>query len=135
MTLSQKQELIAIDQGWILKEKLFHNGSWKHVPTWVEAKYYEGKEPTYTMAGQVIGATPPRYFSDLNVIQEVVLKIPGWGLFGTEWMKSPALEYHEILVRVCLRLMGKVEGPPSMATVGSATERAEAYGLWKKLWT
>lgn len=70
MTPEQQRLAIASKCGWELRQKLFHNGQWKEVSTWVQSKFYKGKPLNYCMAGQLIGAFPPDYPNDLNAMHE-----------------------------------------------------------------
>ncbi len=70
MTENDINIAIATACGWELKPRLFHNGQWQDIPTWVKSEYYKGKPDDYCMAGQAIGQQPPNYCRDLNKVRE-----------------------------------------------------------------
>lgn len=81
MSPERQRIVIAEACGWVLKERLFHNGEWKDEPTWVDGKHYEGKPDDYCAPGQWLGACPPNYPDSLDLMHKAleVLTPKQWG--------------------------------------------------------
>lgn len=115
MTSEQQRIAIAEFMGWKLVPRLFHNGEWKEIPTWVDGRFYDGQPEDYCMAGQVMGAMPPNYPTDLNLLHEV------WCSFTQEQHRKFRLLLQEIVTRD-----GHVCGPCRSLSNATASQRSEA---------